>query len=74
MNGRTATAVSDPVNGLRLICMNADGTVVFNGPVNTPEERKQVPAEFQELLDKIEKDRQRFRIKAQPVPQPVPNL
>ncbi len=74
MNGRRATAVSDPVNGLRLVCINPDGTVVFNGPINTPEQRRKVPAEFQELLDKIEKDRQRFQFKPQPVPSPAPNL
>ncbi len=34
-----------------------DGSVIFQGPVNTEEERKKVPADLLEKLGKIERDR-----------------
>lgn len=37
-----------------LVAKNPKGDVVFSGPVNTPEERKNMPAEVRERLEKIE--------------------
>lgn len=37
-----------------LTARNPKGDVVFSGPVNTPEERKKLPAEVRERLEKIE--------------------
>ncbi|MBS0660220.1 MAG: PDZ domain-containing protein [Verrucomicrobia bacterium] len=35
----------------------ADGTLVFEGPINTDEERKKVPAEWLERVERIERER-----------------
>lgn len=35
----------------------ADGTVVFEGPINNDEERRKVPAEWMERVDRIERER-----------------
>jgi hypothetical protein len=37
-----------------LVAKNAKGDVVFSGPVNTPEERKAMPADVRARLEKIE--------------------
>lgn len=37
-----------------LVAKNPKGDVVFSGPVNTPEERKTLPADVRERLEKIE--------------------
>jgi hypothetical protein len=44
-------------NGKRsLTAKDPQGKVVFNGPVNTPEERKAVPADILPRLEKLEKE------------------
>ena len=74
VNGRTATLITDPINGKRLICIAPDGKIAFNGSVATPEDKKKVPADFQGLLDRLEKNRQRFPVNVQPLRPPAPNL
>ena len=73
-DGRTATLMIDPVNGKRLICISPDGKIAFNGPINTPKDVEKVPKDFMGLLDKIEKNRQRFPGQIQRIQPPPPSL
>ncbi len=48
------TAVMTVSNGNKvLVCTDPQGRVVFNGPVNTPEERSRIPAEWLTKADKL---------------------
>ncbi len=51
----TLTLTSEGDGKEHLEVRDKDGKVVFDGPINTPEERKEVPEDIRKKLDKIEK-------------------
>lgn len=55
-DGGVSTVVEERDGHRHVTVKDAEGTVVFDGPVNSDEERQKLPAEVREQLDRIEQN------------------
>jgi hypothetical protein len=74
--GDVTLEVSSSEKGRQLEARGADGAIIYSGPIDTPEQRKAVPADLQkhlEKLDALEPTQFQMRVPAPPgVPMPAP--
>ena len=76
-DGNAATLTVDGNTGKQLTISAADGTRVFEGPVNTDQERQQIPAAWGELFEQVVKQTRQIEkrtivIETQGQAEPVP--
>lgn len=74
--GDVTLEVTTSERGRQLEARGADGAVVFSGPIDTPEQRKAVPADLQKHLEKLDSlEPTQFQMQAAPphaAPLPAP--